>query len=78
MISLQLIKENNFKLVFSRDIYVNIKLKKIFSLEFLLENTSENILKKINEKNNSEWMFYFLGGNPDEMVKKEILDEILI
>ena len=60
----------NYRYIFDRDLYVNPKAKKAFSLEFVDDNSAEEILRRIGEPTDQDaWTFYF-NVRPSDGVKR--------
>jgi len=57
---------------FDRQMYINPKTKKAFSVEFVQGHTEDQIRKYIREHTDGlEWRFYFISP-PSEAVKHEL------
>jgi len=69
-----LLKSNGYRYNFYRMIYFNAEQKKVFSYEYIEDNSIELIQKKISEISN-EWEFYFNMSVSDK-VKEQILSEL--
>jgi hypothetical protein len=64
--------EANFRYNFDRDLWVNRKEKKAFSIEFVDDHPEEEIVERIGENTaNNGWTFYF-NLPPSEGVKHEL------
>ena len=69
-----ILKENGFEYNFERELYYNKALKKIFSIEIIMEKDPSWLKEKIKEQNEpgSQWAFYF-SSEPREDVKNDIV-----
>jgi hypothetical protein len=56
---------------FDRALYINRRLKKAFSIEFVEDNTDEEIKARMNQKSDGRWQFYF-NSEPSDSVKGEL------
>jgi len=56
---------------FDRQVYMNRKTKKAFSVEFVQDHSEDQIRKYIREHTDGEWRFYF-NLPPSEAVKHEL------
>jgi hypothetical protein len=57
---------------FDRELYINRKAKKAFSVEFVQDHREDQLLEKINEHSGEpHWTFYF-NREPSEAVKHEL------
>jgi hypothetical protein len=64
----------NYHYDFDRDLFVNAKVKKAFSLEFVDDHSEEEVRKRIEEATDgSSWRFYF-NRLPSENVRR-VLEE---
>jgi len=71
-----ILSQANYRYNFDRDLWVNPKAKKAFSVEFVDDNQEEEIVRRIKEgTNDSGWTFYFNSG-PSEGVKR-VLEQVL-
>jgi hypothetical protein len=66
-----ILEEAGYSYNFDRAVYVNRKDKKAFSIEFVEDNTDEEIKARMNQTNNGRWQFYF-NSEPSESVKREL------
>jgi hypothetical protein len=68
----QLLKDAGYTYKPDRELYVNRKVRKAFSIDFLEERSPDEIASKINEARPSgEWTFIFTI-EPSESVKREL------
>jgi hypothetical protein len=68
----QILDEAGFSYNFDRQIYVNRKMKKIFSLEFVQDHDEHELDRCVHESTTGkEWRFYFNGKIPPA-VRREI------
>ena len=67
----QILEDAGYRYSFDRAVYVNRKAKKAFSIEFVEDNTDEEIKARMNQTNNGRWQFYF-NSEPSESVKSEL------
>ena len=64
--------EAGYRYNFDRDLFVNRKAKKAFSLEFVDDKREEEIRRRIAENTNGNgWTFYF-NNHPSEGVKSAL------
>ena len=71
-----ILRQADYSYNFDRDLWVNGKVKKAFSVEFVDDNKEGEILRRIEECTDSEgWTFYF-NLTPSEGVKRA-LEEVL-
>jgi hypothetical protein len=62
----------NYRYNFDRDLFYNRKVKKAFSLEFVDDQSEEEIRRRIEEGTGGNgWKFYF-NSPPSEGVKREL------
>ena len=67
-----ILREANYRYNFDRDLYVNRSVKKVFSVEFVSDNSEEELTRRIGESTNGNgWTFYF-NSPPSEAVKREL------
>jgi hypothetical protein len=57
----QLLKNSGYNYNFDRELYLNRKLKKAFSVEFVEDRSEEEIEKAIQEPGVGRWRFFFVG-----------------
>jgi hypothetical protein len=60
----QLLKNSGYIYNFDRELYLNRKLKKAFSVEFIEDRSEEEIEKAIQEPAVGHWRFFFNGALP--------------
>jgi hypothetical protein len=64
--------EADYRYNFDRDLFVNRKAKKAFSLEFVDDHREDEIRRRIEASTSSGgWTFYF-NSDPSEGVKREL------
>jgi hypothetical protein len=64
--------EAGYAYSFDRQMYINRKTKKAFSVEFVQDHSEDQIRKNILERADGlEWRFYF-NSPPSEAVKHEL------
>jgi hypothetical protein len=56
---------------FDRQMYVNRKARKAFSVEFLQDHTENQIEERIARQTDGSWQFYF-NSEPSESVRHEL------
>lgn len=67
-----LLDQAGFSYNFKREIYVNRKTKKIFSVDFVEDNDEKTLEECIREETSGKkWRFYF-NTKPSEAVRREI------
>ena len=67
-----LLKRKGFAYSFDREVYFNRNTRKVFSVEFVEDHTSEKIRRLIGEHNKGyDWRFYF-NEPPSNSVRQEI------
>ena len=57
----QLLKKSGYSYDFDRELYVNRKQKKAFSVEFVEDSSEEEIKEAIQEPADGQWRFFFNG-----------------
>jgi hypothetical protein len=68
----QLLKDAGYVYKPDRELYINRKARKAFSIDFLEDKSPEEIARKIHEAApSSEWTFIFTV-EPSESVKREL------
>jgi hypothetical protein len=60
----QLLKTSGYSYNFDRELYLNRKLKKAFSVEFIEDHSEEVIAKAIDEPASGRWQFFLNDGLP--------------
>jgi hypothetical protein len=66
----------NYRYNFDRDMYVNFKAKKAFSLEFVDDKPEEDILRGIEEvADGNGWKFYF-NHPPSDGLKRVLIQDL--
>jgi hypothetical protein len=64
----QILDEAGYSYSFDRMIYVNRPARKVFSMEFVDDNTEENLQRCIDEEPTADgWHFYFTSPPSDEI-----------
>jgi hypothetical protein len=57
---------------FDRELYLNRKTKKVFSIDYIEDHSEEQLLNRIREKNPGPgWRFYF-NGEPSPAVRHQL------
>lgn len=68
----KILEEAGYVYNFDRQAYFNRQAKKVFSVEFVEDNSEEEIKKRISEPTQSgEWRFNF-NSEPSGAVKREL------
>lgn len=76
----QILEDAGYTYSIERALYINRRLKKAFSIEFVEDHTDAQLLARINEhgnengdnqNGNDRWQFYF-NAPPSESVKHEL------
>jgi len=68
----QLLKEAGYTYKPDREAYINRKVRKVFSIDFIEEHEPGEIASKIHEATpGSEWTFIF-NEEPSDSVKREL------
>ena len=68
----QILENAGYAYSFDRLIYVNLKARKAFSVDFVDDNREEDLQKCIAEKTRgAEWQFYFTTP-PSDGVRREL------
>ena len=68
----EILDEAGYAYSFDREMYINRKTKKAFSVEFVQDHSEEQIRKYILEHTGGlKWRFYF-NSPPSETVKHEL------
>ncbi len=69
----KLLEDAGYVYSFDRMIYINRKAKKVLSVEFVEDNSPEQLQKCISENTHGgEWQFFF-NSPPSETVKRELV-----
>lgn len=55
----QILEDAGYRYNFERALYVNREAKKAFSIEFIEDNTDEQIKAGVEEASDNGWRFYF-------------------
>ena len=64
--------EAGYSYSFDRQVYINRKTKKAFSVEFVQDHSEDEVRKYIREHTNGlKWRFYF-NSPPSEAVRHEL------
>ena len=72
----QLLEESGYRYNFERMVYFNRKTKKAFSVEFVDDNSRDDLQRCITEETNGEgWRFYF-NTPPAESVKRQLENDL--
>ena len=66
-----ILDEAGYPYSFDRQMYINRKAKKAFSVEFVQDHSEDQIRKHIREHTDGQWRFYF-NTPPSEAVKHEL------
>jgi len=68
----QILENSGYAYSFDRQCYINRQARKIFSVEFVQDNSDDDLLKSINATGPppGEWQFYF-NAEPSAAVKRE-------
>jgi hypothetical protein len=68
----QILKEAGYTFEPRREAYINRKVRKIFSIDFIEDHGPDAIARKIHEATpGSEWTFIF-NAEPSDSVKREL------
>ena len=67
----QILRNAGYSYSFDRELYLNRKSKKAFSVEFIEDNSEEEIVKRIHEPGADEWCFFF-NEPPSAAVRREL------
>ncbi len=74
----KLLKEHGYWYNFTREIYVNSRVKKVFALEAIEDHNVEWLRDRLSEENTSgDWRFYFDGDPPSPPVRDKIISELV-
>jgi hypothetical protein len=68
----KLLEDAGYAYSFDRMIYINRKAKKVFSVEFVEDNSPEALQKCIVDTHAGDWQFFF-QSEPSETVKRELV-----
>jgi len=72
----EILRRADYQYNFDRDLWVNPKVKKAFSIEFVDDKPKTEIVRRIEESTNGNgWTFYF-NMDPSDGVKR-VLEEVL-
>ena len=68
----QMLQQAGYTYSFDREIYFNRKAKKVFSVEFVMDHSEDDLQRSLSEKTEGEeWHFYF-NAPPPEAVRSEL------
>ena len=68
----EILDEAGYAYSFDRQVYINRKAKKAFSVEFVQDHSEDQIRKYMRERTDGlQWRFYF-NTPPSEAVKHEL------
>jgi hypothetical protein len=68
----QVLDESDYVYNFDRAVYLNRNARKVFSVEFIEDNSAETLVECIAQpKDGSEWRFYF-NSPPSESVRRQL------
>jgi len=68
----QLLRKAGYLYEPSREVYVNRKFRRVFSIDYIEDHDAEEIASKIQKAaNGSKWTFIF-NGDPSDSVKREL------
>jgi hypothetical protein len=68
----QILDDAGFSYNFDREIYINRKMRKVFSVDFVEEHDENKLEESIREDNGTKgWRFYFVSG-PSDSVKRDL------
>ncbi|MGH9619535.1 MAG: hypothetical protein ACRD45_07465 [Bryobacteraceae bacterium] len=69
---LQILKAGGYRYSFDRQLYFNRAAKKAFSVQFIEDNSEDDIARLIRqESSNPEWRFFF-NTTPSAAVEREL------
>jgi hypothetical protein len=72
----ELLESSGYRYDFDRMMYVNRAVRRVFSLEFVEENSRQEIQKLINEAcATNDWVFHF-NEQPSSRVKRELAEAL--
>jgi len=66
-----ILEESGYSYNFDRALYVNRRLRKAFSIEFVEDHIDEEIKARMSQKSEGGWQFYF-NSEPSDSVKREL------
>jgi hypothetical protein len=67
-----ILDEAGYAYGFDRQMYINPKTRKVFSVEFVQDHSEDQIRKHIQEHTDGhEWQFYF-NSRPSDSVRREL------
>lgn len=70
----QILENAGYKYNFDREMYLNRNQKKGFSVEFVEDNTEDELQRSIGEETpGTEWRFFF-NVPPTDAVKRELMN----
>lgn len=68
----EILSQAEYTYSFDLEVYYNHQTNKVFSLEFIEDNSAEDLKRRIGENEISEeWHFYF-NAAPSETVRREL------
>lgn len=74
---IKILEKNGFKYLFDRDLFYNPNSRKCFSLEYVADNTTTVITKKIGEPPRKLGISYYFNNPPLSKEEQEALDNEL-
>ena len=73
----QILEDAGYKYNFDREVYVNWKAKKVFSVEFVEDHTENQLMQYIRESTpETEWSFFF-NSPPSDAVRLELVTALI-
>jgi hypothetical protein len=68
-----ILEDAGYRYNFDRRLYVNRKVKKAFSIQFIEDNPASVLGDRVLQPSEGrEWKFYFSGGEPSESVRRQL------
>jgi hypothetical protein len=68
----RLLEEAGYAYSFDREIYVNRKTKKLFSLEFVADNSEDKIQERIRRREDGTRWHFYCNEEPSNAVRREL------
>lgn len=71
----QILEREGYRYNFDREIYLNRKTKKAFSIAFIEDRSTQEIEQRIHEdaQGTGEWRFFFTQ-DPSDSVKRQLIN----
>lgn len=68
----EILESAGYRYSFDRELYVNRTAKKAFSVEFVEDNSEDELRQRIEQEPTADWQFFF-NKPPSDGVKRELV-----